>query len=189
MSNKYSNQTGFQKNSFFNNKQPEVLSNYYIRAKRVKVIDESGTYLGEFPTRIAIDKAQMLDVDLIQVGSGEVPTCKFGDLNKFLYERKKKEKARQKQIRENTFETKQVIIHITIDKGDLDRKISEISKFIEAGHNVKFSLQMRGRELNMKNNAFQIVKNCVDRLSGVAEVDMPAKLNGNSIDVMFRQCK
>ena len=177
------------KQKFQDSRQPEVLSNYYIKAKYVKVISQDGEYLGSFPRNVAIDKAQALDLDLIQVSAGETPTCKIGDLSKFLYERKKKEKAKQRQIRENTFETKQVIIHITIDKNDLNRKIAEVSRFLEAGHNVKFSLQMRGRENGMKNSAFQIVKDCVSRLSEIAEVDVPAKLNGNSVDVVFRKRK
>jgi len=185
VANKYKQET----NPSENRKAPEVMSNYYIRAKRIKVIDETGKYLGEFPFRVALERAQNLDLDLIQVGGGEVPTCKMGDLNKFLYERKKKEKERNRQIRENTFETKQVIIHITIDKNDLARKISEVSKFIEAGHNVKFSLQMRGREIAMKDDAFKLVRECTEKLAGIAEVDVPAKLNGRSIDMTFRKIR
>ena len=176
---------------FSNEKSAEnsVLSNYGIRARRVKVIDSNGKFIGELPLKVALDKAQNLDLDLIQVGGGDVPTCKMGDLNKFMYDRKKKEKERNRLIRENTFETKQVIIHITIDKNDLVRKISEVSKFIEAGHNVKFSLQMRGREIAMKDDAFRMVRECAEKLSGVAEVDVPAKLNGRSIDVTFRKIR
>ena len=176
---------------FSNEKSAEnnVLSNYGIRARRVKVIDSNGKFVGELPLKVALDKAQNLDLDLIQVGGGEVPTCKMGDLNKFMYERKKKEKERNRQIRENTFETKQIIIHITIDKNDLARKISEVSKFIEAGHNVKFSLQMRGREIAMKDDAFRMVRECAEKLSNIAEVDVPAKLNGRSIDVTFRKIR
>ena len=183
MGNKY--------NQFSNNKAAEsgVLSNYSIRARRVKVIDANGKFVGELPLKVALDKAQMLDLDLIQVGGGDVPTCKMGDLNKFIYERKKKEKERNRQIRENTFETKQIIIHITIDKNDLARKISEVSKFIEAGHNVKFSLQMRGREIAMKDDAFRMVRECAEKLANIAEVDVPAKLNGRSIDVVFRKIR
>ena len=184
MGNKYK-----QSASAFQKKAPDVLSNYYIRAKRVKVIDEIGKFIGEMPFKVALEKAQNLDLDLIQVGAGEIPTCKMGDLNKFLFERKKKDKERQRQIRENTFETKQIIIHITIDKNDLDRKISEVKKFIELGHNVKFSLQMRGRELAMKDDAFRMMRECVDKLSEIAEVDVPAKLNGKSIDVTFRKIR
>lgn len=176
---------------FSNEKSAEnsVLSNYSIRARRVKVIDSNGKFVGELPLKVALDKAQNLDLDLIQVGGGDVPTCKMGDLNKFMYERKKKEKERNRQIRENTFETKQIIIHITIDKNDLARKISEVSKFIEAGHNVKFSLQMRGREIAMKDDAFRMVRECAEKLSNIAEVDVPAKLNGRSIDVTFRKIR
>lgn len=185
MGNKYKQSTFDNQKS----KTQQILSNYHIKARFVKVIDESGKFLGEFPTRVALEKAQNLDMDLIQLGGGEVPTCKMGDLNKFLYEKKKKDKERNRQIRENTFETKQIIIHITIDKNDLARKISEVSKFIEAGHNVKFSLQMRGRELALKDDAFALIKECAEKLAGIAEVDVPAKLNGRSIDVTFRKIR
>lgn len=185
MGNKYKQPTFDNQKS----KTQQILSNYHIKARFVKVIDESGKFLGEFPLRTALEKAQNLDLDLIQLGGGDVPTCKMGDLNKFLYEKKKKEKERNKQIRENTFETKQVIIHITIDKNDLARKISEVSKFVEAGHNVKFSLQLRGREMALKDDAFALIKECAEKLANVAEVDVPAKLNGRSIDVTFRKIR
>ena len=48
---------------------------------------------------------------------------------------------------------------------------------------------MRGRELAMKDDAFRLINECIGRLSGVAEVDVPAKLNGRSIDVVFRKSK
>ena len=64
MGNKYK-----QSASAFQKKAPDVLSNYYIRAKRVKVIDESGKFVGEMPFKVALEKAQNLDLDLIQVSS------------------------------------------------------------------------------------------------------------------------
>ena len=189
MANKYNSKEQCVSSKFEKKSVPEVLSNYFIKAKYVKVIDEHGKFLGEFPFKVAIDRAQSYDLDLIQVSSGEVPTCKLGDLNKFLYERKKKDKERQRQIRENTFETKQIIIHITIDKNDLNRKISEVEKFLNLGHNVKFSLQMRGREMSMQQDAFKMVKECANKLSDIADIDVPMKLNGKSVDITFRKKK
>lgn len=71
----------------------------------------------------------------------------------------------------------------------LIEKISEVEKFLNLGHNVKFSLQMRGREMALKDDAFKMVRECAEKLSSIAEVDMPAKLNGRSIDITFRKKK
>ena len=166
-----------------------ILSNYKIRAKRVKVINEDSTFRGEMPTRDAIALAQDLDTDLVQICGGEVPTCKLIELSKYAFEQKKREKERQRQIRENTAETKQIIIHMTIDKNDLIRKLSEVEKFLNAGNLVKFSLQLRGREAIMEKDAFRMMRDCISKLEDVAVADSSPKLNGKSIDVLFRKRK
>lgn len=184
MANKY------EKNPLPAKKQEEeTLSNYKIKAKRVKVINEDSTFRGEMSTRDAIELAQDLDTDLVQICGGEVPTCKLIELSKFLFERKKKEKERLRQIRENTAEVKQVIIHIGIDSNDMARKLADVEKFLNAGDNVKFSLQLRGREMAYQKDAFRLVRECVEKLSDVATADAAPKLNGKSIDVLFRKKK
>ena len=166
--------------------EPEVYSNYKIRAKFVRVIDENGALRGEMSISEAINLAQSLDIDLVQLNGDSVPTCKLCDLQKFLYERKKKQKERNKIARENAIETKQISIHITIDKNDLSRKLNEIKKFITEGNNVKFSLQLRGREQAIKNDAFSLMRECVSRMSSFAEPDSDLKLNGKNIEVLLK---
>ena len=167
--------------------EPEVLANYKIKAKFVRVIDAEGKFIGEMPTHKAIELSQKYDIDLVQMNGAEVPTCKLCDYQKFLYERKKKQKEKNKISRENSVETKQIGIHITIDKNDLERKLNEVRKFISQGNNVKFVLQLRGRENAMKRDAINIVSSCVERLSDVAECDSPMKTNGNTIEVLFKK--
>lgn len=186
MANKYKQDSSSNSSS---KKTNNILSNYNIKARRVKVINFDGSLLGEMSTSEALVKAQDLDMDLYQLSGGDIPTCKLGDLSKFLYERRKKEKERQRQIRENSYETKQIIIHLTIDKNDLSRKLLDIQKFVELGHNVKLSLQLRGREISMKENAFKFMNDCIEKISKFVEVDTPAKLNGKFIDVIFKKIK
>ena len=184
MANKYAkNTTASQKD------EVNVLSNYKIRARKVKVINEDSTFRGEMWTRDAIALAQDLDTDLVQICGGEIPTCKLIELSKYVFEQKKREKERQRQIRENTADTKQVIIHLNIDVNDLNRKLGEVKKFLNAGDLVKFSMQLKGREMAMEKEAFRIVRECIEKLSDVASVDSAPKLNGKSIDVLFRKKK
>ena len=167
--------------------EAKVLSNYKIKAKTIKLISEDGKFLGIVSLSEGLAYSQRFDIDLVQLDNAEVPTCKCMELSKYVYEQKKKEKERNKLIRENTADVKQVIIHILTDTGDLNRKLNEVKKFLEDGDQVKFSIQLRGRELGMQNDAFSLMRSCIQKLDDVAIADNEPKLNGKSIDVLFRR--
>ena len=156
--------------------EAKVLSNYKIKAKTIKLISEDGKFLGIVSLSEGLAYSQRFDIDLVQLDNAEVPTCKCMELSKYVYEHKKKEKER-----------KQVIIHILTDTGDLNRKLNEVKKFLEDGDQVKFSIQLRGREVGMQNDAFSLMRSCIQKLDDVAVADNEPKLNGKSIDVLFRR--
>lgn len=159
-----------------------------IRAKYVKVLDESGKMLGEMPTSRAIELASSKNLDLILINPGS-NLCKIYEHGKYVYELKRKEKERARQIRENTVEVKNIIIHVTIDQNDLAQKIKKIYEFIDEGDNVKFSLQLRGREMGNKQMAFDLFNSCLEQLKDKCEYEGKPKLNGKSIDVLLKPRK
>jgi translation initiation factor IF-3 len=167
--------------------EPTILSNYKIKAKTVKLISENGQFIGIVSLSEALAYSQRYDIDLVQLDNNEVPTCKCMELSKYVYEQKKKEHARNKLLRENTSDVKQINVHIQTDTGDLNRKLGEIKKFLDDGDQVKFSVQLRGREMAMQGEAFKLIKSCIEKLKDVATYDNEPKLNGKSIDVLFRK--
>ena len=50
--------------------------------------------IGVYPIRKALDKAEELELDLVEISpKAKPPVCKIIDYKKFLYEQKKREKA------------------------------------------------------------------------------------------------
>ena len=119
------------------------LINNRIRAREVRVIDETGRQLGVFSLQEALRLAREHNLDLIQVTEKvEPPVCKIGDYGKYLYSLQKKEKA----TKTKAGEIKGVRISFAISIHDLEIKAKQAEKFLKKGYRVKVELILRGRE-------------------------------------------
>jgi len=121
----------------------KVLINNFIRAKEVRVIDETGKQLGIMNIFEAIDLAKSKGLDLIQVTEKvEPPICKIADHGKYLYSIQKKEK----KIKQHGGELKEIRLGYKISPHDTETKAKQAQKFLKEGDKVKVSLVLRGRE-------------------------------------------
>ena len=75
-----------------------------------------------------------------------------------------------------------------IDTNDLNTKIGSARKFIEKGNKVKVTLRFRGREMAHMNQTRYILDDFAEKLSDIAVVDKPSKVEGRSL-VMFLTAK
>ena len=117
--------------------------NNRIRAREVRVIDETGKQLGVFALGEALRLAQERNLDLIQVTEKvEPPVCKLGDYGKYLYSLQKKEKT----TKTKAGEIKGVRISFAISPHDLETKVKMTEKFLKKGYRVRVELVLRGRE-------------------------------------------
>ena len=74
--------------------QRRPLVNNRIRAREVRLIDETGKQLGVLELGKALQISRERGFDLIQVTEKlEPPVCKLMDYGKYLYQLQKKEKA------------------------------------------------------------------------------------------------
>lgn len=122
--------------------------NNFIRAKEVRVIDETGAQLGLMNIFAAIDLAKSKGLDLIQVTEKvEPPVCRIGNYGKYLYSLQKKER----KIRANTKESKlkEVQLGFNISPHDIEVKAKQSEKFLKNGDKVKIGMVLRGREKAM----------------------------------------
>ena len=63
-----------------------------IRAPEVRVVGD-GIEQGVYPTSKAVQMAEELELDLVEISPNATPpVCKIIDYKKFLYEQKKKQK-------------------------------------------------------------------------------------------------
>ena len=100
--------------------------NNFIRAKEVRVVDETGKQLGVMPLAEALSISGAKNLDLIQVTEKvEPPVCKMGNLGKYLYQLQKKER----KIKPTGGDLKEVQISFKISLHDLETKAKNAEKF------------------------------------------------------------
>ena len=66
----------------------------------------------------------------------------------------------------------------------LNTKANQARKFLKGGDKVKVTVRFRGRELAHTDSGKVILNNFAEKLSDVAVIDKPAKLEGKNM-VMF----
>ena len=123
------------------------------------------------------------ELDLVLIApNANPPVCKIIDYGKYRYELARKEKeARKKQ---KVIEIKEVRLSPNIDENDVNTKAKAARKFLEKGDKVKVSLRFRGREMSHMNQSRHILDDFAEKLSDIAVIDKPAKVEGRSL-VMF----
>lgn len=120
------------------------LVNKQIRAKEVRLIDETGKQIGVLALEEALRMAEERNLDLIQITEKmEPPVCKIMDYGKYLYWLQKKEKAAKAK---QTGELKGVRLGLNISLHDLEIKANLTKKFLTKGQKVKIEMILKGRE-------------------------------------------
>ena len=131
--------------------------NNYIRAKEVRLIDSDGTNHGVVPTSRALKMAEEADLDLVVISPNqEPPVAKIMDYGKYKFEAEKKAKEAKKK--QHTVELKEVKMRYKIDIHDYNVRIKNTKKFIEAGNKVKVVIMLRGREMQHKALALELME-------------------------------
>ena len=164
----------------------ELMINEQIRDREIRLIGENGEQLGIMSARDAYKLAQEAELDLVKIApTAKPPVCKIIDYGKYKYEMLRKEKeARKKQ---KTTEVKEIRLSPNIDDNDLNTKANQARKFITKGDKVKISLRFRGREMAHINSSRQILDDFVEKLSDIAVLDKPAKVEGRSMIVVLSE--
>src|SRR6478752_953138 len=79
---------------FRKEQQQEHRTNNMIRVPQVRLVGDN-VEVGVYPTQEALRMAQDQQLDLVEISpQADPPVCKIIDYNKFLYEKKKKDKER-----------------------------------------------------------------------------------------------
>ena len=161
----------------------ELIINEQIRDREIRLIGEDGEQLGIMSARDAMKLAREANLDLVKIApTAKPPVCKIIDYGKYRYEQARREKeARKKQ---KTIEVKEIRLSPNIDTNDLNTKVNQARKFVSGGNKVKVAVRFRGRELAHTAVGKTILEDFAQKLSDIAVIDKPAKLEGKSM-VMF----
>lgn len=161
----------------------ELMINEQIRDREIRLIGEDGEQLGIMSARDAMKLAREANLDLVKIApTAKPPVCKIIDYGKYRYEQARREKeARKKQ---KTIEVKEIRLSPNIDTNDLNTKVNQARKFVSGGNKVIVAVRFRGRELAHTAVGKTILEDFAQKLSDIAVIDKPAKLEGKSM-VMF----
>ena len=151
-----------------------------IQAEKVRVIDENGENLGVMYTREAIEQANELGLNLVEVSPGaDPPVCKFLDVGKHRYEAQKKANAARKT--QKTQQIKEIKMRPNIDDHDYDVKMRSVTKFLEEGDKVKMTLRFRGREMAHQELGMNLLNRVRDDTAEIAKIEAFPRLEGRQM--------
>jgi translation initiation factor IF-3 len=154
--------------------------NEFISVPKVRVIDEEGENLGVMFTREAIEQAQSVGLDLVEVSpNADPPVCKFLDVGKFKYEAQKKANLARKS--QKTQEIKEIKMRPNIDDHDYETKMKAIHKFLGEGDKVKVTLRFRGRELAHGQLGMQLLQRVQTDTAEDAKVEQHPRMEGRQM--------
>jgi translation initiation factor IF-3 len=157
-------------------KEAEHRINEFIKSPEVRVVGEN-IEPGVYPTREILNKALDMGLDLVEISPNAVPpVCRIVDYNKFLYEKKKKEKElKSKAVK---VEIKEIRFTANTDEHDVDFKSKHAEKFLLEGNKVKATLMFRGRSIVFKERGELLLLQFAKKLEDVAVVEQMPTLEG-----------
>lgn len=153
------------------------LINEKITSKTIMLIDEEKNNLGNKDVQFGINYAKSLGLDLVQMSSDQIPTCRVMDYNKDRFKKNKSNKG-QRPIK-----TKEIRIKPNITDFDLSTKIRSMERMLSKKHKIKVSIVFKGRELATKEKGFDIIEKIKNSISNI-KIDSEPKFEGRSIIMM-----
>jgi translation initiation factor IF-3 len=158
------------------NKQEQFRVNERIRVPEVRVVGENAD-ADIHPTEEALRLAEDQGLDLVEISpNADPPVCKIVDYNKFLYEKKKKEKEMKANTKKT--EVKEVRFTPNTDEHDFEFKANHAEKFLMKGAKVKAYVQFKGRGILFKERGELMLLKFAERLQEVGTVEQMPKLEG-----------
>ena len=163
----------------------KIRVNNKIRAEEVLVITDKGVQLGVMPTLKAIEEAENVGLDLVEVApKAKPPVCRLMDYGKLKYDQKKKDQSSKKK--QHVIKIKEVRFRPRISQNDFDTKINRAKKFLEQGCHLKITVMFRGREMARQDLGEDLVKRIYDALDGFAQVEKRAEMQGNRFSILMK---
>ena len=163
-----------------------VRVNSEIRVPQVRLIDHDGKQVGVIETSEAMQMAEVVELDLVEVApEARPPVCRIIDYGKYRYEKEKKAKeARKKQ---HNVQMKAIrIAGANISEHDLEYRMAHIREFLAKGNRVKVSVRFRGRQMAYQDKGRELLTGLALKLQDVATVDQQAKMEGREMSMILR---
>ncbi len=173
---------------------PEHNINNFIRANEVRLVgdnlQEISVIVGEpietgvFSTSRLQKWAEEVGLDLVEITpNAEPPIVRIVDYNKFLYQKRK----REKELKASTakVELKEIRFGPETGEHDLDFKLRHAKNFLSEGNKVKAYVQFRGRAIVFKERGELLLLRFMKELEEYGVAEQLPKLEGKRMMVIM----
>ena len=154
--------------------------NRQIRISPVRVITPDGEQAGILPIERAMEIAEEMGLDLVEVAPlARPPVCRIMDYGKFKYEEQRQ--AREARKRQHHVQIKEVKMRPGIEDHDFDFKTRHARRFLEEGNKVKLTMMFRGRQMAHPEFGRQVLDRVSTMLQDVSKVEQFPQMEGRSM--------
>ena len=176
------------------NEKFQFRTNEHIRVPEVRLVGDNVEAIGEkigqklepgtvYQTRKVKEWARAAQLDLVEISpKARPPVVKIIDFNKFLYEKKKKEK----EIKAKAAKTvvKEIRFGPNTDDHDFEFKLRHAKGFLEDGAKVKAYVHFRGRTIVFKERGELLLLRFLKELEEFGSAEALPKMEGRRMIVI-----
>ncbi|HIB64514.1 MAG TPA: translation initiation factor IF-3 [Phycisphaerales bacterium] len=157
--------------------------NERIRAREVRVVDETGKNLGTMHPRDATRIAKEKKLDLVEVSpNAEPPVCKILDYGKWRYER---DKQRKESKPAKSVSLREVKMRPKIGEHDFQVKRKQVERLLKGGDKVKVLLRFRGREVVHQDLAVELLMRVSREVEGLGVIESKPAMQGRQMSLVL----
>jgi len=162
----------------YHSREPLHRRNGKIRAREVRVLDETKQQLGVMTLNEALRLAMSKGLDLVEIAPNATPAvCRIVDYGKFMYEEAKRHK--DSQGRQAGSKMKEIQLSPMIDPHDFGIKLGHAIGFLCEDMKVRVKLRFRGRQKAHTEFGFEVVNRFVKEVALWGQADSPPKMLGD----------
>lgn len=174
--------------------KPGLRLNDQIRVPEIRLVGENLELLSEvagmeikggevYHTRQVREWASELQLDMVEISPNAVPpVVRVVDFNKFLYEKKRKEKEIKSKAAKTVI--KEIRFGPNTDDHDFEFKVRHAKTFLEENAKVKAYVNFRGRTIVFKDRGELLLLRFIKELEEYGTPESLPKLEGRRMIVM-----
>ena len=132
---------------------------------------------GIYPFQTALRMADEQNLDLVEISpNADPPVCRILDYQKFLYQKKRKEK--EAKANSKKMEVKEIRFGPQTDDHDYNFKLKHAQEFLKEGNKVKAYVFFRGRSIVFKEQGELLLARFANDLAELGKPDAMPNLEG-----------
>ena len=139
---------------------------------------------GIFPTSKALKWAEDMELDLVEISPNAIPpVVRITDYNKFLYQKRKKEKEMKANAAK--VELKEIRFGPETGNHDFEFKVRHAKNFLADGDKVKAYVQFRGRAIVFKDRGELLLLRFLKELEEHGTAEQLPRMDGKRMMVIL----